>query len=636
MTIRDIAQAAGVSVATVSRIINHKDSNISEETRARVLQVIRDHDYVPYAKLRDRLLAANNTVGITIPTLQSSFYASLLSQLQALTQQNGQSLILAITGGRFEAERAALETFQANKVDGIYFCPGSEDGLRALEALHGAEDVCAVVLDHASKNALFPPVYRDRVNSACDCTSLLLENCRRAALVLRDDCGELSERSLIMGYENALRLANVPPEQSLTVYYDRAFDQTLDTLIELDVNGLICQDTETAGAVYAAAARKHLSIPHDLSVIALEDGPLACQLSPALTAAASDAAEMARAAYEALDRQIHRRSSVFSAQAIPYTLNRRDSTGVPQNHTEKILIIGSMNMDIVLQVPHLPLSGETLVTSQLTAWPGGKGANQALGVSRLGGSASMIGCLGGDLYGRQVYERLSAAHVSMQGVTLISERPTGTAYINVCPDGSHSIAVHAGANDGVTGEYVRMHSALFQEARYCLVQTEIPFDGVTEALTLCRENHIQALLKPSPVREIPDALLEGLYMLIPNEAEMHALCPLYSSPADQARFFLGKGVQNVIVTLGAEGCLWASGNGIRRFPAQPYPCVDSTGASDIFISCLAVMLAEGKPVENAIVSANWAASYSVAHVGVQSAIPDRKLLEELIQEGTVT
>lgn len=635
MTIKDIAKAAGVSVATVSRIINHKDNNISEETRARVLQVIRDHDYVPYAKLRDRLLAANNTLGITIPTLQSSYYASLLSHLQALAQENGQSLILAITGGCGETERAALETFQANKVDGIYFCPGSEEGLKALEALHGG-GICAVVLDHAAKNALFPLVYRDRVNSTRDCTSLLLKSSHRAALVLRGDCGELSERAMTSGYEDALRLANIPAEQSLAVHYDRAFDQTLDTLIELGVNGLICQDTETAGAVYAAAARKHLGIPHDLSVISLEDGPLACQLTPALTAVASDAAEMARIAYEALDCQIHRQSSVFSVQVLPYTMNRRDSIGVPQSYTEKILIIGSMNMDIVLQVPHLPQSGETLVTSHLTAWPGGKGANQALGVSRLGGSASMIGCLGGDLYGRQVYERLSAAHVSMQGVTLISERPTGTAYINVCPDGSHSIAVHAGANDGVTGDYVRTHSTLFQEARYCLIQTEIPFDGVAEALTLCRENHVQALLKPSPVCELPDTLLEGLYLLIPNEAEMRILCPTYSSPADQARFFLEKGVQNVIITLGAAGCLWASESGIQSFPAQPYPCVDSTGASDIFISCLAVMLAEGKTIESAIVSANWAASYSVAHVGVQGAIPDRKLLENLMQDGIVT
>lgn len=628
MTIKDIAKAAGVSVATVSRVMNHKDSNISQETKDRVLKVINDSGYVPYAKIRDRLLAGNNTIGLAIPTLDSHFYATFATHAQHLAKDNGFALLLAVTGGIPENETFALESFRNSKANGILLFPGSLEGLLALDQLH-QEGGCAVVLDHMAKNAVFPQVYRDTEQLARRSTELLMESCDKVALALRKDCGTLSHTPIRSGYHDALRAQNVPIDPSLESC-TTDFDLLLDMLIENGVDGILCQDAETAGMVYAAAAKKFVRIPEDLSVLALEDAPLAVSLTPPLSTHAADPRGMAESAMDALLWQIQQTTPEFTTQTIYSLPQNRSSVAIQQTHAPRIAIIGSMNMDVVFHIPSLPRQGETLLAPQLTNWPGGKGANQALGVSRLGGSAHMLGCLGNDRYGKQILEQLSAAEVNMDGVTLTSDHPTGTAYINVCANGDSTIVVHPGANSTVDRDYVRRHQALLRSADYCLVQMEIPFEAVQASLLFCKEHDVRAILKPSPATPLPDELLSGLYMLVPNEEEAHILCPGEKSLEQIAAYFLEKGVQNVIITTGPEGCLWANATGIQFFPAHPFPCVDSTGASDIFISCLAVFLAEGRDLQTAIRAAVWAASYSVAHESVQNAIPDRRLLDASI------
>lgn len=629
MTIKDIAQAAGVSTATVSRIMNHKDSNISQETRERVLQIIQENDYTPYSKIRDRLLAGNNTIGLAIPTLNSFFYSSFASYSQQFARDNGYTLLLYITGGTAEGETAALAGFRNSKTEGILFFPGSKEGLHALEEMR-SEHVRAVVLDHVAQTAVFPQVYRDMRRITRYCTKLLLDECRCVALALRRDCGSIPDETIQSGYKDALLESNISLNPGLVVHPGDDFEQVFDSLIEEGVDGIVCQDAETAGYIYAAASKKGIKIPEDLSMNALEDAPLSWQLTPPLSTGSVSPKAMADAAMEELLWQIEGKPSQFTARMIFSSAQLRGSIAVKEKDSSRILILGSINMDVMLHVPHLPQPGETLMTSELITMPGGKGANQALAVSRLGGNVYMLGCLGNDRYGRQISEQLSAAHIDTTGVTLTADLPTGTAYIQVCQSGDSTVLVHSGANSLLGKNYVRHHSVLLRSAKYCLIQMEIPFDGVQQALYYCKKYQVNAILKPSPARPLPDELLDGLYMLVPNESEAAVLCPGKNSPQEQAEYLISKGVQNVIITLGASGCLWSCPGLIRTFPAHSYPCVDSTGASDIFISCLAVMLSEKNSIEHSIIAASWAASYSVSHIGVQNSIPSRNLLDEIV------
>ncbi len=630
MTIRDIAKQAGVSVATVSRIMNHKDSNISQETRERVLKVIQDSGYVPYAKIRERLLTKENTIGLVIPTLETYFYASFASEVQRIAQANHYTLLLSITEGNSCTEIDSLHRLRAGNVDSILFFPGSQEGLAALEELQ-QDGVSAVVLDHVAKDALFPQLYRDRKHNAQCCTEHLLQYCHKVALILRKECGSLSAQYVCAGYEAALQSGGLLIDSGLVAFAGDDFEKVFDNLIEIGAEGILCQDADLAGLVYTLAMKKCLHIPKDLSILSMEDAPLSTQLTPALSAWASDPKEMAESAMEALFWQLQQKNPGFTSKMIPSHFEDRDSILTQQNHCPKIMIVGSMNMDIVLQVPRLPCHGEIVMANQLTTWPGGKGANQALGVSRLGGSAHMLGCLGNDRYGRQVFEQLASSHVDMSGVSMSSELPTGTAYISVGTDGGSTIVVHGGANNHVNEDYIRHHLPLLQSAKYCLLQMEIPFDAVQQTMAFCKEYRIHTILKPSPARVLSDELLDGLFLLVPSEEEANILCPQQDTPREQAQYLLTKGVQNVIITMGESGCLWACKGGIQAFPAHRFPRVDSTGASDVFISCLAVMLAEENSMEYAIRAACWAASYSVSHTGVQAAIPSRKLLDEFLK-----
>lgn len=629
-TISDIAKAAGVSVATVSRIINHKDSGISEETRNHVMRIVQEYNYVPYAKLRDRLLSSTHTIGLALPTLESEFYVSFLSHTQELARQNAQSTVVSITGGNPEAECATLDSFSSHKVDGILFFPGSQQALERLDQMH-ANGVSIVVLDYAGKTARYPQVYRDRAQISRTCTETLLQSHAHVALVLRTDCGVLSDRALISGYESALKTRGILPNAHLIIHADDALDHSINTLIELGVQGFVCQDSETAARVSVLLRQERLPLSKSMSFISLEDSVAASTISPQLTCAATDPGEMARVAYRALFCQIQQQPLPFAVQTVPYTMKFRESVQNKLSQSNRIVIVGSMNMDIILQMAHLPRLGETLVANQLTVWPGGKGANQALSVSRLGGNAHMLGCLGSDLYGKQIFSQLSSAKINMRNVVLSSDLPTGTAYVNVCPDGNSSIAVHLGANSQVNQSFIQVNEETISEAEFCLVQTEIPFDGLVETLRLCKKHSIRVLLKPSPAFSLPSELLDGLFMLIPNQEEAATLCPEYADVSSQAQHFLEKGVENVIITLGASGCLWACKGTSRFFPAKSFSCVDSTGASDIFIGCLAVMLSEGKSIESAIDAAIWAASYSVTQVSVQDSIPTRQFLEYLMR-----
>ncbi len=630
MTIRDIAKQAGVSVATVSRIMNHKDSNISEETRQRVLDVIKASGYVPYAKIRDRLLTKDNTIGLVIPTLETYFYASFASQVQRIAQSNNYTLLLSITEGESRAETDALRSFRASGVDSILYFPGSQEGLAALEELQ-QDGVSAVVLDHAAKDARFPQLYRDRKKIAQRCTAHLLQHCSKIALILRRECGSLSAQYIQSGYKAALQSNTLRVDSGLIVFAGEDFEASFDHLIEIGAQGILCQDADLAGQVYTLSAKKCLRIPNDLSILSMEDGPLSTQLSPALSAWASDPRDMAQSAMDALFWQLQQKAPGFTSKMLPSHFEERSSILSQQNHIPKILIVGSMNMDIVLQVPHLPSHGEIVMADRFVAWPGGKGANQAFGVSRLGGRAHMLGCLGNDRYGRQIFEQLADSHVDMSGVSMSSDLPTGTAYISVGADGGSTIVVHGGANNSVNRDYICHRLSLLQSAQYCLLQMEIPMDAVRQTVDYCKTYRINTILKPAPARPLSPEILDGLFMLVPSQEEATILCPQQKTPSEQARYLLEQGVENVIITLGEEGCLWASKAGMKTYPAYNFPRVDSTGASDVFISCLAVMLAEEKSIDYAIVAACWAASYSVSHTGVQTAIPSRKLLNEFLE-----
>ena len=302
-----------------------------------------------------------------------------------------------------------------------------------------------------------------------------------------------------------------------------------------------------------------------------------------------------------------------------------------------ILVIGSLNMDFVVQTETLPLPGETIKGRDFSMIPGGKGANQAVAAARQGGRVRMVGRVGQDEFGRTLTEGLASAGVDAGQVRPTAGVATGVALILVEREGQNQITIAAGANDRL--EATDLEPA-FQDFRggIVLLQLESPLRTVEAAARLARQREGKTILDPAPAAALPPTLLRNLDFLTPNETE--ALLLLGEPPGEirledapaLGRRLLDLGPATVVLKLGDKGAWVVNRDLSRHFPAYPVEAADATAAGDTFNGALAVSLAEGASLPQAIGFANAAAALSVTLPGAQASIPSRSQVDRFIGE----
>ncbi|MFD8232620.1 ribokinase [Streptomyces sp. NPDC059696] len=287
-----------------------------------------------------------------------------------------------------------------------------------------------------------------------------------------------------------------------------------------------------------------------------------------------------------------------------------------------LLVVGSANADLVISVERRPGAGETVLGSDLAVHPGGKGANQAVAAARLGARTALLARVGDDAHGRLLLESQRAAGVDTVGV-LVGGAPTGVALITVDPSGDNSIVVSPGANSRLTPEDVRAAGCLFQGSRVVSAQLEIPLETVVEAVRNLAPGS-RFVLNPSPPRPLPREVLAACDPLIVNEHEAKVILgdsAVGDSPEDWARILLAKGPRSVVVTLGGQGALVASSEGVSRVPAVAVDAVDTTGAGDSFTAALAWRLGAGASLAQAAAYAARVGAATVTRKGAQASFP---------------
>lgn len=300
---------------------------------------------------------------------------------------------------------------------------------------------------------------------------------------------------------------------------------------------------------------------------------------------------------------------------------------------KKLLVIGSMNMDFVTHLPHPMKAGETVLARDLRLVPGGKGANQAYAMGKLGGKTAMLGGVGADLHGERLLENLRSVGVEVEHVRRTGDSPTGMAVITVLPDGDNSILVLQGANAQVTPDYVREHHQMLEECDILVLQLEIPLETVVYAAQEAHRLGKLVILDPAPAAAgLPEELFRCLYLIKPNETELSILTGHPCQPSSlwqDALSLQEKGVKNVLVTLGSAGSYLLEENGAQtRFEADSTACVvDTTAAGDSFVAALAVALSEGKTLDGAARFACRVSDIVVTRPGAQTSIPSREEVE---------
>jgi len=298
-----------------------------------------------------------------------------------------------------------------------------------------------------------------------------------------------------------------------------------------------------------------------------------------------------------------------------------------QVNMASIVVIGSSNTDMVIKADHLPGAGETILGGSFFMNPGGKGANQAVACARLGGRVTFITKTGNDVFGRQSVQMFEEENISTDFVFADAKHPSGVALITIDKNGENCIAVASGANANLNASDLKTAQHEIESASIILIQLEIPIATVEYALDIAKTKAITTILNPAPASKLSDELLSKVSIITPNETEASMLSGIkvtdIISAKEAALLIQKKGVDIVIITMGASGALILDGELFTMVAAPIVKAEDTTAAGDVFNGALAVAISEGKTMEDAVHFACKAASISVTKLGAQTSIPHR-------------
>jgi ribokinase len=303
----------------------------------------------------------------------------------------------------------------------------------------------------------------------------------------------------------------------------------------------------------------------------------------------------------------------------------------------RIVVVGSLNMDLVVQTPRIPKPGETILgAGDLQMIPGGKGANQAYGSALLGAEVAMVGRVGEDTFGETLIQNLDKVEVDTSFIIQDTDAPTGIALIVVEGSGQNSIVVSSGANGRLSPEDVSQREDVIQSADVLLLQLEIPLEAVLRAADLAKLHGVTTVLNPAPAQPLEPELLRLIDYLIPNETEFALLSghEIHSNDKikEAAAVLHQSGLKIIIMTMGNRGALLLTEDSFTHSPAFTVDPIDTTAAGDAFVASFVVAMAEGKSLQEAIRYGNAAGALACTKFGAQPSLPNRSELKDMLRK----
>ncbi|NBC66643.1 MAG: ribokinase [Bacteroidetes bacterium] len=304
----------------------------------------------------------------------------------------------------------------------------------------------------------------------------------------------------------------------------------------------------------------------------------------------------------------------------------------------KIIVLGSSNTDMIVKVPRIPAPGETILGGEFVKAAGGKGANQAVAAARSGGDVTFIANTGNDNFGKEAIENFKKENINTDYIFVDKETPSGVALIFVGEDGENSIAVASGANGTLTPAQIDEIEPVIADGNILLAQLETPLETVEQAINIANVHGLKVILNPAPAQSLSDDILKQIDILTPNQSEAELLTGINVEDEQSAQIaasnLISKGVKTVVLTLGSHGAFLMNESVQKMIPGFKVDAEDTTAAGDTFNGALAVGLALGKTIEDAITWAHAAAALSVTKMGAQPSIPSNKEIQNFISNQT--
>ena len=623
MTIKDIARLAGVSTSTVSKIMNGKGDGISSETSERVLKIIKEYNYKPYEGIRSAQNARSFLIGVLIDgsSIRQGFLTGILETARCL----GYSTI-ACTSKTSEEEYKSLMMMLRHNVDGVIWEPLCDSDPQCAVELGKSGIPVLTVGDGGAQNDGSVSFDYQRVGYLA--MEALMKSKHRNVICLTDASGGKYDR-FKAGCEQCMFDYQVPVGN----LFHHAMDAgDLGELVPFTVTGVVCTSASLAAQVLEEAGRTNRRIPKYLSVVCLNAAEEGGRHLPGITQVMLPYGELGECVCKRLVLSIEQADGDEHCANVDYHLTEGESVDVPITlRSKKIVVVGTLNMDTLISIGSFPRTGQTSKATRRATMPGGKGINQATAAARLGAEVYLIGKLGKDYDGSKLFNFLKQYNVNTDGLLSTAKADTGHAYVYVQEDGESGIVIYEGANGYLTCEEIERQACLFENASFCLLQTEVKMELVTFTAELAKRHGCKVILKPSVLSHLDERLLQSVDILLPNEREINTLCPKLDCFEEKAQYFLDRGVETVIITLGSKGGYFRTKERSGYFTAADFTPVDTTGAADVFCAALAVYLSQNYELADSIEHANVAAGYSTTYYGAAPRfLVDKETLDFMV------
>ena len=604
MKVKEFAQLAGVSSSTISKIMHHKDDNINPATKDRILKLAKECGFLPLQV--DELENRSLQVAVLLRSFEHPM--QVIGYLEEGEKQGYHSLVLS-SFSSYEEERRQINLLIARRVDGILWepiLPIYEDNKRILEdskipffIIEKGRDIRP--LDY-EKMAYF--ITKQLIDAGHHHIACYSEESERGKRFYNGYCRCLLEHNLKLKNES--------------VSFCKS-DLERQFLRELDFTGIV-SITAWKGEEIRRLCKEHsYIIPERISLVCLRGDEKGEQCYPDLSVYEIPYRYFARYCMKYLIKRVEDGTIPKEKFSYEFTLSQSNTLSNPGNETaRKVVLVGSINVDHYLSFPSLPECGKTVTTKSSSQFPGGKCLNQSIGLKRLGITPLPIGLVGEDADSNFIYSALHKEHINCKGIEREKDVQSGRAYIFVQNDGESMISIVSGANSILNGEYIKKQESIFEEAEYCLMQTEVSIEAIYTACLLCKKYKVKTVLKPSACPSFPENIFKYLDYIIPNKREVFDLIPDARDYKSAAKALLQKGVKNVIVTLGEEGCYFLNQDNEIYVKGIQVTSVDRTGAGDAFISAFVARLLKGEEVHSALEFANFSGAYSVTQQGASS------------------
>lgn len=617
MTIKEFAEIAGVSVSTISKIMNNKDESISAETRAHVLRLAKEYHYNP----GKASLQGKKTLSLGLILRSDQDTGPTLGGVLRAASELGYTLILKSSNDCPETEKKNILTLIGMHVDGILWERISPH-ISENEEIIIKSSTPYVKLMEESDIPISIDFYRMGYAAA---KTLIDKNHTEIACFL--DSGRRCEE-FFEGYRRCLFDHRIAFSEEFV--FRSIEEELIRKLANHSFSAILVSHYRSAAEFYRIMEKLHYSIPYDLSLISLQEGDPKDAFPSPISALPIPYKEYGYGLTKYFIQSIEKREASPPSD-LCITLNHDATIDIPYKaRFKKILSIGSINIDHYMNFDTLPSSRMTAIAPNSYIYPGGKCINQAIGAAKLGHSVSLLGSVGNDADADFIYSSIAEYQIDAFALNRKKGYNTGQAYIFVQRDGNSMISIVSGANNALSEQDILSNERIFVNASYCLLQTEIPLPTVERAAKIAKKHKVKTVLKPSAAGLLPSSLLKHIDIIVPNLEELNAICPQASTMREKADHLLSLGIETVIVTLANRGFYLRQKSAELSANAQDFQSVDSTGAGDAFISALVSYLLYGYSICKAAKIANYAAGFSITRQGVTPSLIDKNSLESYI------